>query len=168
MKLTTMCYIRHNGRVLMLHRIKKAVDINQGKWIGVGGKIEPGESPDECICREALEETGLTLIQPQLRAVVTFQFLDPEPSLADWDTEYMFVYTCDTFSGTLLEDCDEGVLAWISETELDALPQWEGDRLFSKPILAGEPFFSMKLTYRGDTLLWHQKFGEEPVSCRET
>lgn len=163
MKLTTQCYIRHNGRVLMLHRIKKKVDINQGKWIGIGGKMEGGESPDECIRREVLEETGLTIHDPQLRAIVTFNFESPQPELEDWDVEYMFVYTCDRFSGELTSVCDEGELAWVPEDEIDSLPQWEGDRLFMKPVLSGEPFFSMKLNYRGDELLNYVRFGEDFV-----
>lgn len=163
MKLTTMCYILRpnpaNGQggreVLMLHRIKKAVDINHGKWIGVGGKFEPGESPEECICREVLEETGLRLHAPSLRALITFNFLDPDPALSDWDTEYMFVFTCDSFSGELTADCPEGELRWVGLTEdqLGSLNQWAGDRLFMGPVLAGDPFFSMKMTYRGDDLL---------------
>ncbi len=161
MKLTTQCYIRHEGRVLMLHRIKKKIDINQGKWIGIGGKIEGGESPDECVRREVLEETGLTIHDPQLRAIVTFNFESPQPELEDWDVEYMFVYTCDRFSGELTEICNEGVLAWVPEDEIDSLPQWEGDRLFLKPILEGAPFFSMKLNYHGDELIDYITFGED-------
>lgn len=157
MKLTTMCYIRRFGRqggeVLMLHRIKKEIDINHGKWIGIGGKFEPGESPEECICREALEETGLTLQGPSLRAMITFNFLDPDPALADWDTEYMFVFTCDSFEGGLVADCPEGELRWVPEDELASLNLWAGDRLFMPPVLAGEPFFTMKMTYRGDDLV---------------
>ncbi len=164
MKLTTQCYIRHNGRILMLHRIKKKIDINQGKWIGIGGKIEGGESPDECVRREVLEETGLTIENPQLRAIVTFNFESPQPELEDWDVEYMFVYTCDRFSGDLVDVCDEGELAWVLEEDLDALPQWEGDKLFLKPILEGEPFFSMKLNYRGDELTSFVRFGEGSLS----
>jgi 8-oxo-dGTP diphosphatase len=147
----------------MLHRIKKKIDINQGKWIGIGGKIEGGESPDECVRREVLEETGLTLQDPKLRAIVTFNFESPQPELEDWDVEYMFVYTCDRFSGKLTEICDEGVLAWVPEAEIDALPQWEGDRLFLKPILEGAPFFSMKLNYQGDSLTDYVTFGEDMV-----
>ena len=161
MKLTTQCYIRHNGQVLMLHRIKKKIDINQGKWIGIGGKIEGGESPDECVCREVLEETGLTIENPKLRAIVTFNFESPQPELEDWDVEYMFVYTCDTFSGQLTEICDEGELAWVAEDAIENLPQWEGDKLFLKPILEDEPFFSMRLRYQGDHLIEHIRFGED-------
>lgn len=161
MKLTTQCYIRCEDKVLMLHRIKKKVDINQGKWIGIGGKIEGGESPDECVRREVMEETGLTLHDPQLRAIVTFNFESPQPELEDWDVEYMFVYTCEQFSGDLVDVCNEGELAWVPENEIDALPQWEGDKLFLKPILDGAPFFSMKLSYRGDSLIDYITFGEE-------
>lgn len=156
MKLTTMCYIRQGDQILMLHRIKKAVDINHGKWIGVGGKFEPGESPDECICREVLEETGLILHNPSLRCLVTFNFLNPAAELADWDTEYMFVYVCDSFSGELTADCPEGELRWVTHDEITQLNLWEGDRIFMPPVLADEPFFSIKMRYRQDKLLdWH-------------
>lgn len=167
MKLTTLCYLQRNQEILMLHRTKKEVDINQGKWIGVGGKLEPGESPDECVRREVLEETGLTLSCPKLRALITFNFLDPDPTLVDWDTEYTFVYTCDTFSGCLRSDCDEGDLAWIPIQQIGSLPQWEGDHLFLNPILAGSPFLSMKLVYRGDSLLRCETFQEEDIHTRE-
>ena len=153
MKLTTVCYIRHEGKVLMLHRIKKKIDINQGKWIGVGGKMEPGESPFECVLREVWEETGLRLLQPQLGCMVTFQFLDPDPALTDWDTEYMFAFTCDQFEGTLKSDCPEGELRWIPEDKLGQLSLWPGYPLFLEPLLAGRPFFSLKIVYRGDALV---------------
>ncbi|MCI8631933.1 MAG: 8-oxo-dGTP diphosphatase [Lachnospiraceae bacterium] len=155
MKLTTICYLRQNGQILMLHRIKKKVDLNHGKWIGVGGKFEPGESPEECICREVLEETGLRLIEPRLRGLVTFNFENPEAALADWDTEYMFIYVCDTFDGELTADCPEGELRWVPEDEIPQLSLWEGDRIFMPMVLADEPFFSMKIRYcRGELIDW--------------
>ena len=152
MKLTTMCYVRGEQGVLMLHRTKKEVDINKGKWIGVGGKIENGESPAECVVREVLEETGLTIRDPQLKALITFNFLDPDPSLEDWDAEYMFVFTADDFDGRIRKDCPEGDLCWFPESFLSNLDLWEGDLLFMPLVLNNAPFFAMKMTYRGDTL----------------
>lgn len=162
MQLTTMCYVRHGGKVLMLHRVKKEVDINKGKWIGVGGRFEIGESPEECVVREIREETGLTALEPKLSAFVTFNFLDPDPSLSDWDTEYMFVFVCDHFTGELAPSCREGDLAWICQEDLSSLPMWEGDALFMPLVLSGEPFFSLKMVYRGDKLVsWKRCSGGE-------
>lgn len=153
MQLTTMCYIRRPGEVLMLHRVRKDVDINKGKWIGVGGRFENGESPEECVVREIKEETGLTALAPRLSAIVTFNFLDPDPTLSDWDTEYMFVYVCDHFEGEVDFSCREGDLAWVSEEALATLPMWEGDALFMPLVLQKAPFFSMKMVYSGDSLV---------------
>ena len=154
MKLTTICYLCQNDHVLMLHRIKKKVDLNHGKWIGVGGKFEPGESPEECICREVLEETGLQLINPKLRGIVTFNFENLDAALDDWRNEYMFVYVCYTFEGELLIDCPEGELRWVPRNELGQLNLWEGDPLFMSPALSETaPFFSIKMRYRNDQLI---------------
>ena len=109
MKLSTICYIEQDDKYLMLHRIKKHQDVNEGKWIGVGGKMEAGESPDECIAREVLEETGLTLVQPRLRGIITF-------ISAGWDDELIFLYTGQA-EGTMLPDCDEGILRWCPSTK---------------------------------------------------
>lgn len=141
---TTLCYILRGDEVLMLHRIKKKSDINQGKWIGVGGKFEPGESPDECLLREAREETGLTLTSWRCRGVVTF--------LSDVDEgEYMYLFTADGFTGELIT-CDEGELQWVPREFLNTLPHWEGDKIFLDLMWAGAPFFLLTLRYRGDTL----------------
>ena len=141
---TTLCYILRGDEVLMLHRIKKKNDINQGKWIGVGGKFEPGESPDECLLREAREETGLTLTSWRCRGVVTF--------LSDVDEgEYMYLFTADGFTGELIT-CDEGELQWVPRDFLNTLPHWEGDKIFLDLMWAGAPFFLLTLRYRGDTL----------------
>ena len=153
MKLTTMCYIIGPSGVLMLHRVSKKVDINKGKWVGIGGKFENGESPAECVKREIQEETGLIPLEVNLRALITFNFLDPDPELADWDTEYMFVFTCESFEGEVDFSCNEGNLAWVPEEALPTLPMWEGDALFMAPVLGGVPFFSMKMVYRGDELV---------------
>lgn len=144
MRNTTLCYILRGDEVLMLHRIKKKNDINQGKWIGIGGKFEPGESPDACLLREAREETGLTLTSWRCRGVITF--------LSDVDEgEYMYLFTADGFTGELAV-CDEGELQWVPREFLGALPHWEGDRIFLDLMWADAPFFLLTLRYRGDTL----------------
>ena len=146
MKNTTLCYITRGDQVLMLHRVKKEHDLNHDKWIGIGGKCEEGESPEECLLREAWEETGLTLTRYRYRGLVTF--------VSDrWPTEYMHLFTADGFTGELKE-CDEGVLEWIPKGRLLEIPHWEGDAIFLRLIDREEqPFFSLKLEYVGDTLV---------------
>ena len=141
---STLCYITRGDEVLMLHRVKKKNDINKDKWIGIGGKFEFQESPDECILREAKEETGLTLTSWKCRGVVTFLN-------ADCEGEYMYLFTADGFEGDLKE-CDEGDLQWVSREFLDALPKWEGDKIFLDLLWQGAPFFLLTLRYSGDTL----------------
>ena len=144
MKNTTLCYLQKDGCYLMLHRTKKKNDENEGKWIGVGGKIEEGESPDECVCREVLEETGLTMTQWRYRGIVTF--------VSDiWPTEYMHLFHADGFRGEV-KSCDEGVLEWLPKSDLYSLPMWEGDRIFLDLLDKDVPFFSLKLCYQGETL----------------
>lgn len=138
MKMTTLCYIENSGRTLMLHRTKKKNDQNAGKWIGVGGHIENGESPEDCLVREVMEETGLTLDTYTFRGIVTFVLGD--------ETEYMCLYTAIASKDELIE-CSEGELCWIENGKLDSLPMWEGDRIFFSLIRRGEPFFSLKLSY---------------------
>lgn len=141
---STLCYIEKDGKTLLLHRIKKEKDTNKDKWIGIGGKFEDGESPEDCILRETLEETGLTLTSYRYRGLVTF--------VSDlWETEYMHLFTADGFTGTL-RDCDEGVLEWIDRAKRDSLPQWEGDKIFLRLLDEGAPFFSLKLRYEGERL----------------
>ena len=141
---STLCYLERDGQYLMLHRIKKKKDINKGKWIGVGGKFEEGESPEDCVTREVWEETGLTLTDYAYRGVVTF--------VSDrWEGEYMHLFTATGFTGQVKE-CDEGQLEWISKEKLMQLPMWAGDRLFLERIAQPGPFFSLKLRYRGETL----------------
>lgn len=146
MKNTTLCYIEKDGKYLMLHRVKKKNDLNQDKWVGIGGKFLYGESPEECLLRETLEETGLTLTDYKYRGIVTF--------LSDrWDGEYMHLFSAYDFKGDMLE-CDEGNLEWIDKSEVYNLPIWVGDKLFFKLIENRDtPFFSMKLEYRGEELI---------------
>ena len=144
---TTLCYITRGNDVLMLHRVKKKNDINRDKWIGVGGKFEGVESPDECLLREVYEETGLTLTSWQCRGVVTF-LQEQEGGLFG---EYMYLFTADGFTGTLKE-CQEGNLEWVSREFLDALPKWEGDQIFLKLLWQDAPFFLLTLRYSGDRL----------------
>lgn len=145
MKNTSLCYIEKDGCWLMLHRTKKVNDENHDKWIGIGGKFEPGESPEECMLREVTEETGLTLNEYSYRGIVTFVS-------DEWGTEYMHLFTGGDYSGTLKE-CDEGELEWIKKEKLLSLPIWEGDKIFLRLICTDEPFFSLKLCYRGDRLI---------------
>ena len=141
---STLCYLERDGQYLMLHRVKKQNDANHDKWIGVGGKFEEGESPEECVTREVWEETGLTLTDYAYRGVVTF--------VSDrWEGEYMHLFTATGFTGQVKE-CDEGQLEWISKEKLMQLPMWAGDRLFLERIARPGPFFSLKLRYRGETL----------------
>ena len=151
-RLTTLCYLERGDRYLMLHRTKKENDENSGKWIGVGGKFLPGESPEECLLRETREETGLTLTSWRFRGVVTF--------VSDqWGCEYMHLFTADGWTGEE-RPCDEGELAWIGKKELYDLTLWEGDRIFLRLLEEDAPFFSLKLVYRGDTLVSASLDGE--------
>ena len=144
MKNTTLCYIEREGQYLMLHRTMKENDLNHDKWIGIGGKFEDKESPEDCVLRETLEETGLTLTSYQYRGIVTF--------VSDkWETEYMHLFTADGFEGELI-DCDEGELEWIGKDKLLGLTLWEGDKIFLRLIDKPCPFFSLKLVYRGEEL----------------
>lgn len=145
MKNVTLCYLKRGGEYLMLHRVKKQNDINQDKWIGVGGKFEDQESPEDCVLRETLEETGLTLTDYRFRGIVTF--------LSDrYETEYMHLFTASAWTGTL-RDCDEGVLEWVQKEAVFRLPIWEGDKIFLRLLAEDRPFFSLKLRYAGDRLL---------------
>lgn len=143
-KMTTLCYIEKDGRYLMLHRVKKENDMNRDKWVGIGGHFEEGESPEECLCREVSEETGLKLTEYRLRGIITF--------VSDrWQTEYMFLYTASGYEGSIGE-CSEGVLEWVDKAAVYSLPVWEGDRIFFRLLEQEEPFFSLKLRYEGETL----------------
>lgn len=142
---TTLCYIEKDNKYLMLHRTKKENDLNEGKWIGVGGKFEKDETPEECLLREVQEETGLTLTKYRLRAVITFV-------LNEWGSEYMYLFTANEFSGELSE-CDEGKLKWVDKKDIFKLNIWDGDRIFLKKLIEEENFFTLKVVYDGDTLV---------------
>lgn len=145
MKLTTLCYVERDDAYLLLHRIKKQNDLNHDKWIGIGGKFEEDESPEECLLREAKEETGLTLTDYRFRGIVTF--LSNE-----YETEYMHLFTATGFEGELI-DCDEGVLEWVPKSEVCKLPLWEGDLIFLDLLAKDVPLFNLKLEYQGDKLV---------------
>ena len=141
---TTLCYIEKDGRTLMLHRVKKKNDMNHDKWIGVGGKFEYGESPEECMLREVREETGLTVTDWAYRGIVTFVS-------QDW-CEYMHLFTASEFTGEV-RACDEGTLEWVETDKLTQLPIWEGDKVFLRLLKEKEPFFSLKLVYDEERLV---------------
>lgn len=144
MKQTSLCYLERNGQYLMLHRTTKVNDENHDKWIGVGGKFEDGESPEECMLREVREETGFSVTRWRYRGIVTF--------VSDiYGTEYMHLFTCSHWTGEA-KHCDEGVLEWVDKDKVSELNIWQGDRIFLGLLCTDEPFFSLKLTYCGDTL----------------
>ena len=144
MLMSTLCYLERGEEYLMLHRVKKKNDANHDKWIGVGGKFEDKESPEDCVLREVKEETGLTLTDYRYRGIVTF--------VSDvWPCEYMHLFTATGFEGEIKE-CDEGVLEWLPKAQLYALPMWAGDRIFLELLDAGAPFSSLKLVYEGEVL----------------
>ena len=142
---STLCYLERGDEYLMLHRVKKVHDMNHDKWIGVGGKFEEGESPEECMLREVQEETGLTLTAWRYRGIVTFVS-------NEWSGEYMHLFTADGYSGAL-KSCDEGELEWVEKQRLPALPIWEGDKIFLRLLDSAQPFFSLKLCYAGERLV---------------
>ena len=145
MKLTTLCYIEKDDKYLMLHRVKKENDVNHDKWIGVGGKFEKDETPEECLLREVKEETGLILTKYEYRGLVTF-------ISNEWETEYMHLFTASEFEGEMIE-CDEGELVWVPKSELESLKLWEGDKIFLRRLEESRDFFTLKLRYEGDELV---------------
>ena len=144
MRMTSLCYPEKDGCYLMLHRVKKVNDENHDKWVGIGGKFEEGESPEDCVLRECLEETGLTLKDYSYRGIVTFVS-------DEWGTEYMHLFTASSFEGSL-HPCDEGELEWVPKEQVPSLPIWEGDKIFLRLLDEKVPFFSLKLSYSGDRL----------------
>lgn len=147
MKLGTLCYIKHNGKTLMLHRIKKENDMHKGKWNGLGGKLEPGETPEECVIREIHEESGLTIHNPILKGILTFPQFD---GVDDW---MAFVFIAKEFTGQRI-DSPEGKLEWVNDAEVLNLNLWEGDRIFLK-WLDQDKFFSGKFIYKNKQLVDH-------------
>ena len=145
MKNTTLCYIEKEESYLLLHRVSKKNDANKDKWIGIGGKFEDKESPEDCLLREAKEETGLTLTSYRLRGIVTFVS-------NEYPTEYMFLYTADGYEGEI-GTCKEGTLEWVKKKDMYSLNLWEGDKIFLKLLEKEYPFFSLKLSYEGDRLV---------------
>ena len=144
-KMTTLCYIEQNDSYLMLHRISKQNDANKDKWIGIGGHFEENESPEECVLREVVEETGLTLLSYRFRGLITF--------VSDkWETEYMCLFTADEFEGEL-QDCDEGELCWVKKSDINSLNLWEGDKVFFRLLEERQDFFTLKLVYEGEKLV---------------
>lgn len=148
MKNTTLCYIEKDGKYLMIHRTKKENDENHDKWIGLGGKLEAGETPYDCVRREIFEEAGLILDKPDYRGIVTFVS-------DEWGTEYMHLFKCTEFSGQIKPYSDEGELEWIDKSALCSLPIWEGDKIFLKLLDTDTPHFSLKLIYEGERLVSH-------------
>lgn len=150
MKLATLCYVRDTktNKTLMLHRIKKKQDMHEGKWNGLGGKFEEGESPEECVIREIKEESGLIIQNPKLKGFITF------PEFDGFDDWYVFLFTVEHFSGDLI-DSKEGELKWIPDNEVTKLPLWEGDRIFI-PWLSEDKFFSAKFIYENKKLISHE------------
>ena len=142
---TTLCYLEQNGCYLMLHRVKKKNDVNKDKWIGVGGKFEPGEDALACVMREVREETGYVMDQPRYRGIVDF-YCPP------WQPERMHLYTCGRFSGEP-HSCNEGDLVWVPRDQVQSLPIWQGDKIFFDLLDREEPFFHLELFYNGDTLV---------------
>ncbi len=142
---SSLCYIEKDEKYLMLHRTKKKNDINENKWIGIGGKFEADESPEECIVREVKEETGLTLNSYKLRGIITY-------ISKTWETEYVCLFTSNDFSGKLIE-CDEGDLKWINKKDVLNLKTWEGDKIFIDKIQKDDKFFTIKFEYDEDKLV---------------
>lgn len=143
---TTLCYLEREDAYLMLHRIKKQDDYNHDKWVGVGGKFERFESPEDCLVREVREETGLTLTRYRARGLLTFVWGNM--------TEFIHLYTADRWEGEMIrgDACAEGELQWVQKSEVQKLPIWEGDKLFFRLLEEENPYFSLKLVYDGDTL----------------
>ncbi len=145
---TTLCYIENDGSYLMMHRVKKKNDVNHDKWVGIGGKFEDGETPYECARREIFEETGLKTDNLNYRGIVTF--------VSDlYETEYMHLFTSNSYHGELTDFCNEGNLEWIKKEDVYSLPIWEGDKIFFRLLDTETRFFSLKLVYRGDRLISH-------------
>lgn len=157
--ITTLCYLEKDEKYLMLHRTKKEVDINKGKWLGVGGKLENGEIPEQCLLREVKEETGYTLNSYEFRGIVVFNYNADEPL-------FMYLYTSSDFDG-YQKECDEGELKWINKNEIKNLNLWEGDKIFLDLLFKNSPFFYLTLDYENDNLINSKLEIKEKYSCFE-
>ncbi len=154
---TTLCYIENDNKYLMLHRIKKEIDLNKDKWVGIGGHFLEGETVCECLLREAKEETGLDLISYKSRGFITF--------ISDqWGLEYMHLFTADGFEGELTE-CDEGELVWVEKSKVYDLPAWEGDQIFLKLLEENREYFELTLEYKGEKLVRAELDGKIFTLC---
>ncbi len=160
---STLCYIEREGHYLMMYRNKKKNDLNAGKWVGIGGKFEPGETADECLLREVWEETGFKLTSYKFLGVVEFRN-------DKYEFEYMYLYLADGFTceddngkvtGLPTPPCNEGDLKWIPKDEILSLNLWEGDRYFLEPMLRGETDLNMRLTYSGDKLVSVERLNDK-------
>ena len=149
MKLATLCYVidKKNNATLMIHRVKKENDYHHGKWNGLGGKFEQGESPEDCAIREIKEESGLIVKDLALKGMITFPLFDGKD---DW---YVFLFVTDKFEGKLI-DSNEGNLAWIPNDKLTEINLWDGDKIFI-PWLSGDKFFSAKFNYKDGAFVDH-------------
>lgn len=163
MLVTTLGYLSKGNQILMLHRTSKKNDINQDKWIGIGGKLENGETVLGCMQRECKEETGLTWDNPTLKAVITFNFRKHEDD--PLFSELMFLYCGGKWSGEM-KDCDEGELVWIDQNQISSLNLWQGDRIFMYYMNQDLPLFYMELNYLGDDLI-SATFNEQPVDLQD-
>ena len=159
---TTLCYIRNEkNEYLLLHRVGKQNDLNEGKWIGVGGKFEEGETAEECLVREVFEETGLTLTRYHLHGVVKF--------ISDvWENEDMYLFSADGYTGQCRTRCDEGILEWVEAGKVLSLPTWEGDRYFVKPLIEGRDRIDMLVEYKGDDLVRCEDLTEDVIIHRSS
>ena len=157
--ITTLCYLEKDNKYLMVHRNKKENDINKGKWIGVGGKLEKGETPEQCLVREVFEETGYKLNNYNYKGLVIFNYNEDEPL-------FMYVYTSSDFSG-IEKKCDEGDLKWIPKNEILDLELWEGDKIFLKLLFENSQFFYLTLNYENDSLISTKLKFKEQYSCFE-
>ncbi len=153
MKHTTLCYIEKDGAYLLLHRVKKEQDANAGKWIGIGGHLEEGETAEECLLREVYEETGLTLTEYRHVGDVSF-YCEP------WPPEVMHLFHATAFRGSLCKECREGVLRWVDKGQMASLPMWEGDKIFLKKLEEGGEPFTLSLYYEGERLA-EARFGDK-------
>ena len=156
-KRTTLCYIEHDGAYLLLHRVKKKNDLNEGKWVGIGGHFLDGEDADACLLREVREETGIRLTDYRFAGKIRFE-------APPWPVEIMYLYRASLTERAVLPECDEGVLAWVDKERALSLPMWEGDRVFFELMEKGGAPFSLLLRYEGDRLVESRLGGEELFS----